>query len=209
MFRAICTIVFGMLGVASVGLADEPLEVGVTAPTSIVAEFVTGKWAEHGTACPVLAHRDAMKIAVFVKRLDAPVLPLVSAIDRLVSEDDSLKWSFVFVSHENAPTPSDEEWKAQLDQLRSLSNDKKIVNLSLGVMLRNPDTGRPSKAKRELGFWGEGDVVVMLIRPDSKAKRGVIQHVDILKSDSIQQQTVDQIMTQLKDAVAVARSKGD
>lgn len=208
MLRAYCTTLIGILGVASVSLAEDQLKVGMNAPTSIVAEFITGDWAERGSSCPVLTNRDAMKVAVFVKRLDDPVLPMIGAIEEVVADDASLKWSFVFVSHENAPTPSQQEWDTQLAHLRKLSTDKKIRHLSLGVMIRNPDNGKPSSAKRQLGFFGDGDVVVMLIRPYANAKRGVIQFLSTLKSEEINKQAIDRVRNQLKDALAAARSKG-
>ncbi len=203
----VCTLV-GIIVVATASLAEDPLKVGMIAPTSIVAEFVTGEWAERGSSCPVLANREAMKVAVFVKQLNDPVLPLVNAIEEIVASDSSLKWSFVFVSHENAPTPSQAEWDSQLARLRKLAGDMKMEHLSLGVLIRNPDTGSPSKAKRQLGFFGDGDVVVMLIRPDANAKRGVIQYLSVLKSEEIQEKAIERIGSQLKEAIVKAKPKG-
>ncbi len=194
--------------VVSVSHAEDQLDVGMIAPTSIVAEFITGDLAERGLVCPVLANRDAMKVAVFVKRLDDPVLPLVATIEELVADNAVLKWSFIFVSHENAPTPSQEEWDAQLAQLKQIASDRKIKHLSIGLMLRNPDSRKPSKAKRQLGFFVDGDVVVMLIRPDVKAKRGFIQYLRVLKSEEIEMETIERIKCQLKDAIASAGVQG-
>jgi hypothetical protein len=154
MLRLCFITLIGVSSIACVSLAEDELKVGMKAPTSIVAEFITGEWSERGSSCPVLAHRDAMKIAVFVKRLENPVLPLLGAMDELIAGDSSLKWSFVFVSHENAPTPSQEEWDTQLEQLRKVASDRMLKHLSLGVLLRNPDNGRPTRAKRQLGFLG-------------------------------------------------------
>lgn len=206
MLKALIGTLVGVLVFGSVSLAEDPLRVGMNAPTSIVAEFITGDWAERGSACPVLANRDAMKVAVFVKSLSAPVLPLVGAIEEVIADDASLKWSFVFVSHENAPTPSQDEWDAQVAQLRKVTSEKKIKHLSLGVMLRNPDTGKLTRAKRQLGFFGDGDVVVMLICPNENAKRGVIQYLSVLKSEEIDENVIERIRSQLKDALANAKS---
>ena len=208
MLRGCFGTLIGILSIASVSLAEDQLKVGMNAPTSIVAEFITGDWSERGSSCPVLANRDAMKVAVFVKNLEEPVLPLVGAIEEMVADDASLKWSFVFVSHENAPTPSQDEWDAQLTQLRKLASERMIKHLSIGVMLRNPDNGKPSKAKRQLGFFGDGDVVVMLIRPDANTKREVIQYLRVLKSEEIQKRTIEQIRSQLKDALKAANDEG-
>jgi hypothetical protein len=198
----------GVIVAVSVSLAEEQLEVGMVAPTSVVAEFITGDLAKFRSVCPVLANRDAVKVAVFVKSVDDPVLPLVEAIEEVVADDAALKWSFVFVSHENAPTPSTEEWDAQFAHLKKLASDRKINHLSIGMMLRNPDNGKPSKAKRQLGFFGDGDVVVMLIRPDAKGKRGLIQYLSVLKSEEIEKETIEHIRSQLKDALAAASVKG-
>jgi hypothetical protein len=208
MLRICFVTLIGILSIVSVSIADDQLKVGMNAPTSIVAEFITGDWSERGTSCPVLANRDAMKVAVFVKHLEEPVLPLVAAIEELVAADASLKWSFVFVSHENAPTPSQDEWDAQLTQLKKVASERMFNHLSIGVMIRNPDNGKPSKARRQLGFFGDGDVVVMLIRPDANAKRGIIKYLRMLNSEEVQATTIEQIRSQLKDALKAANDEG-
>jgi hypothetical protein len=205
MIKTLFGPLFGILVGVSVSIAEDQFKVGMNAPTSIVAEFITGDWAEYGSACPVLLNRDAMKVAVFVKQLKDPVVPLIGAIEEIVAADSKLKWSFVFVSHENAPTPSQEDWDAQLAQLKKLARDKELKGLSLGVMLRNPDNGKPSRTRRQLGFFGDGDVVVMLIRPDATAKRGVVQYLRVLKSEEIEEKTIELISSQLKESVAKAK----
>ena len=133
-------------------------------------------------------------------------MPLVAAIEEIVASDSTLKWSFVFVSHENDPTPTQEDWDAQLEHLKKLALDKKIEHLSLGILNRIPDKDKPSRAMRKLGFFGDGDVVVMLIQPDSNAQRGVMQYVSVLKSKEIQEKTIEQIGSQLEEAIAAAKS---
>lgn len=195
----------GSLFLAPVSYAEDQLKVGMLAPPSIVAEFFTGKWSERGSACPVLVNRDATKVAVFVKRLDDPIIPLIGEMEKIVANDGSLKWSFVFVSHENSPTPSQEEWDAQISQIKKLANDKAISHLSIGSMLRIPDNSKSVRAKRQLGFFGDGDVVVMLINPDQKKNRGLIQFVEFLKTRELNKEKIEQISSQLKVAIANAK----
>jgi hypothetical protein len=202
------SLLFGMLValcVVCTARSEEQLNVGMIAPTSIVAEFVTGDLAKRGSACPVLTNRGSVKIAVFIKRLDDQVLPLISAIEGLVAQDAALKHSFVFLSHENAPTPSQDDWDDQLAHLKKLASERDIKHLSIGVMLRNPDNVKPTRAKRHLGFFENGDVVVMLIRPDAKVKRGCIQYVSLLKSEEIEMKTVELIRNQLVHAIAAVK----
>lgn len=195
-----------ILSFVPVAFADDPLKVGMNAPTSIVAEFITGGWSERGVSCPVLGNRDAMKVAVFVKRFDDSVLPLIESIEKIVADDASLKWSFAFVSHENAPTPSQEEWNTQCAQIRKLTGERSIKRLSVGLLLRIPDDGKPTKAKRQLGIFHESNVVVMLIRPDANAKRGVISYLSHLKAEELNEQSIERVTDQLKAAIA-AESK--
>jgi hypothetical protein len=188
--------------------AQGELRVGMPAPSGIVGSFVTGIWAEKGTASPVHLHRDSPKIAVFAKTLDERMLPLATKIDELVAGNLSLKWSFLFLSHENDPTPADDAWESQLKSLKNLASNNTIKHISIGVMLRIADTGRPGRSKRRLGFLKDGDVVVMLIAPDAAGNGATIQYVQIIKPNQLEQNSIEQIIRDLRMAIAEAGLQG-
>jgi hypothetical protein len=199
-FLDLLAVIIALL--SSVCFAQDQLKPGMNAPTSIVARFISGDWAKQGSACPILNHRNEVKIAIYVKRAHEPVLPLIATLDELVAEHAALKWSFVFVSHENSPTPNQVEWDAELVRLKKLTSDRNIQHLSFGLLLRDPENGKPVGAKPRLGFFGDGDIVVMLIRPDEKVKRGVIHYLSVLKSEELDAGTIQRIASQLRDGLA-------
>jgi hypothetical protein len=203
MLNRLCVYLIGVLCLGQVALAEDQLKVGENAPTSIVAEFFTGEFGLRGSACPVLAHRDAVKVAVFVKTLDDSVVPLIETLEGIVAADEKLKWSFVFVSHENSPTPSQEEWDTQVAQIKKVTNENKIHHLSVGLMLRILDPSG-SRAKSKLGFFEDSDVVVMLIRPNAKGQRGVIHFVRKLKSTELHSESIKAIKDEINQALAAS-----
>lgn len=197
-----CISIFGLLCSGSVAIAEDRIKVGAMAPASIVAEFITGEWATvHKSACPVLVHRDAVKVAIFAKNLDDALVPLIEAMEEVVAGDSSLKWSFVFVSHENAPTPSHQEWDALVANVKKRTDEKKIRHLSVGLMQRIPDP-RNSRANPKLGFLEDGEVVVMLICPDGNRQRGVIQFEKKIKSAELDEQSIRTVKDEIKKTLA-------
>lgn len=182
----------------------------------MVARFATGPWSARKakSACPVLIHRQEMKIAIFARRLDPDVLRLAVAVDRLVASEPRLKWSFVFVSHENDPTPTLESWEARLAESQTLATTHEIDHLSVGLMKRASEPGTITRARRKLGFLDDTGVVVMLISPSAgtNAVRGTIRYVVATKSAELVPEAVATITKQLQHAVAAlpseARSSG-
>lgn len=184
MFKTIVSLNY--LLIMSVGLqaADRP-EIGKQAPTNVVGTFVPGGWSEkQHSVCAVLAHRKEQKVAIFARALNDNVMQLTAAIDKVVAENSTLKWSFLLVSHENSPTPNEEVWDAELLRLKQSVAEQKIKHLAAGLMIRVPDESKPSRAKRQIGVFDEGDLVVMLIRPEA-GSYGVIREVSVLQSEKL------------------------
>ena len=207
---AISLVTFPATGQATDEKSNEKFQVGQRAPAGIVARFATGPWAARKTksACPVLINRQETKIAIFARQLSSDVLRLAVEVDKLVAEDAQLKWSFVFVSHENDPTPSLESWEAQLAEFPTLATKHDMNHLSLGLMKRAPERGQLSRAKSKLGFPEDTDTVIMLISPSSGTNsiRGTIRHATALKSAELVPETVATITKQLQAAVAALRT---
>ncbi|MEO1615391.1 MAG: hypothetical protein AAFV88_06050 [Planctomycetota bacterium] len=166
--------------------------VGARTPYSAVAVFATGRWAEGGarSACPVLKNRQHAKVAIFTRNLTPNVVEMLKEVDTFLEGRSDLKWSFVFVSHENDPTPSENEFETMLDDIRSIAKQAEIDNLSIGLMKRVPEPG--GRAKQRLGFVEEGETVVMLIKPPRKknsyavtAFKQVFQSADLNDASSI------------------------
>lgn len=180
--------------------AVERPEVGKHAPKSVVGTFVPGGWSEEQhSVCAVLAHRKEQKIAIFARNLNPNVMLLTAAMDKVVAENSTLKWSFLLVSHENSPTPSQEEWDAELLRLKQMTTDHKVEHLAAGLMIRLPDENQPSRALRKVGVFDEGDLVVMLIRPQAGAN-GIIQEVSVLQSNNLTNLDMDKVAKQMAAA---------
>lgn len=185
------------------------LTVGQRPPVSAVARFSSGAWAtsKARSACPVLLNSQAVKVAVYTRDVTPHVVHLMREINKLVAHEPALKWSFVFVSHENDPTPTEEEFNVLIEKLKTIARDELINNLSIGIMERVPESDRPSRRKRELGFVDDGETVVMLIGPspsDPKSKRAVIQYLETAKSETLTQESVQRIVDALKQASSKA-----
>jgi hypothetical protein len=180
--------------------AAEAPKQGDKAPTSIVATFMSGGWIDkQKNACPVLANRDEARIAIFSKTSGDAVMKLVQRMDTLVAEHKRLKSSFLFVSHENQPTPSEEEWNEQFETLKRQVTTHGIKNLAAGLMIRLPETNKPTRARRLVGVFEKGDVVMMLVAP-MKGTYGSIKEVVSLNSAELTEEQIDQVVKQMKAA---------
>ena len=164
-------------------LGKDGLYIGMPALGSIVAQFASGAKAGK-TMCPVLFEREETKIAIFAKQLNAPVISLIQSAEEIVAATPRLKSSFVFLSHENAPTPSEADFEDQLAEIKRVAAEKTIKHLSMGLMIRIPDNQRNTRARRSLGFFGEGDIVVMLIGPGENRYSSVVRYFQVLNSES-------------------------
>jgi len=179
----------------------EPPQKGQNAPTSIVATFLSGAWIdEQREVCPVLAHRNEARIAIFSKDSGDAVMKLADRMDAVVAEHPQLKSSFLFVSHENQPTPSEDEWKAQLETLKQQVARHEIQNLAAGLMIRIPDPNAITRARKQVGVFQDGDLVVMLIVPQ-KGTFGLVQEAASLKSAEQTNEQLDNVTAQMKAAV--------
>lgn len=180
--------------------AAEHPAVGEKAPNSIVGTFVKGGWsAEQHNVCPVLAHRGDQKIAVFAKSASDNVLGLTEALDAVVANDESLKWSFLFVSHENSPTPTQEDWDKELARLAELTSRHKLSHMAVGQMIRIPDSTKSTRARPQVGEFQDGDVVVMLIRPQS-GTFGTIAEVAVVHAEQLDSPAIERIANQMVTA---------
>lgn len=179
----------------------EPPQKGQKAPTSIVATFLSGAWVdEQRNACPVLIHRNETRIAIFSKDSSDPVMKLADRMDAIVAEHPQLKSSFLFVSHENQPTPSEDEWKAQLETLKQQVAKHQIQHMAAGLMIRIPDPNAVTRARKQVGVFQDGDLVVMLIVPQ-KGTFGVVQEAAALKSAELTNEQLENVAAQMKAAV--------
>ncbi len=179
----------------------EPPQKGQKAPASIVATFLSGAWMEEQRdVCPVLAHRNEARIAIFSKDSGDAVMKLADRMDAIVAEHPQLKSSFLFVSHENQPTPSEDEWNAQLDMLKQQVAKHQIQHLAAGLMIRIPDPNAITRARKQVGVFQDGDLVVMLIVPQ-KGTFGVVQEAASLKSAELTDEQLDKATAQMKAAV--------
>lgn len=173
---------------------------GMSPPTSIVAQFVSGPYA-NSTACPTLGFRQNKKIAVFAKQLNPEVMKIAEKIEGIVTQDQSLARSFLFISHENDPTPSPTEFDKTVADLKSAFAEKGIQHLSAGVMIRIPKEKGPTRARTQVGIFDNDDVVVMAIQPDDKQHYGRITYLKFLKTNDITEPMVEQLSTDLRQAV--------
>ena len=179
----------------------EPPEKGQKAPTSVVATFLSGAWVdEQRDACPVLIHRDETRIAIFAKDSGDAVMKLADRMDAIVADHEQLKSSFLFVSHENQPTPSEEEWAGQLQSLKQQVAKYEIQHLAAGLMIRLPDPNAVTRARRQVGVFQNGDVVVMLIVPQ-KGTFGIVKEAASLKSAELTDEQLEKVTALMKTAV--------
>ncbi|QDV26981.1 hypothetical protein [Aureliella helgolandensis] len=178
--------------------------VGDRAPSSAVARFVTGPWADPQprVACPVLLNRKSPKVAVYTRAVTPAVVELLKALDAVVAEQDALKWSFVLVSHENDPRPTDEEFNAQLKELELLASKQSLRSLSLGVLERAPVPAQVVRRKLKLGFLEQGETIVALIAPPESSKRSFaeLHYVHRFHADDISANKLDEVVVDLRNA---------
>jgi hypothetical protein len=196
--------------------ADEPMNIaplvdGGRAPRSVVAHFVSGPLAtpEPRSACPVLKNRKSPKIAVYTRDATPGVIKLAKAVDQIIAGKPELKWSFLFVSHENAPRPSEEQFKTQLAKLKRIASDEQISHLSIGLLERGPELGEKVLRKQSLGFLKEDQTAIALIyrSPDPKMRSFLMTGVQYASSDKLTTESIDQLITKLK--ASLAKVEGD
>lgn len=154
--------------------------VGSPAPASIVAQFVTGDLSGN-SACPILRDSGKTKIAVFGRALNPDMILLLQSLDEVIAADPKLNRSFIFLSHESDPTPSEEEFQNQLAEIQKQATEHSIKHFSLGLMNRIPGL----RAKPRLGFFGQGDIVVMVIGPDQHRKIAMVRYVQALSTGNV------------------------
>lgn len=176
---------------------------GMSPPTSIVAKFVTGPYAD-STACPTLGFRRNKKIAVFARTMDPQIVKLAEMVDGIVTQDESLARSFLFLSHENDPTPTPAEYEQMVGSLKTTLTERGIKHLSAGVMIRVPKVNGPTRAKASVGIFSDDDVVVMVIRPDSQQPYGKITYLKFFKTNEVTENLIEQLSAELRE---VAKDK--
>lgn len=188
-----------VVAVTSVCHAESP-ENPDKPPTSIVARFQPGAWIhEEKDACPILAHRKESRLAVFSRDSSDAVMKLANRMDSLVTGNERLKSSFLFVSHENRPTPSEDEWSEQFATLKKQTAKFEITHLAAGLMIRLPDEKAVTRARRQVGVFQDGDVVVMLIVPQQNTY-GIVRELVSLKSSELTDEKLDAVEQKMKAA---------
>lgn len=186
---------------SGIRLGKDGLYVGMDAPTSIVAQFVTGPFGER-SLCPVLYKRESLKVAVFARDFNTEVGSLVKAVDKVVATSQMDDVSFVFISHENDPTPSEMEFQVQLETMKKFAEQEMIDHLSLGTMIRIPDKTVSTRALKKLGFFGDGESVVMVISPGPRKNRGVVRYFRVLKA-GVSEEEIKELSIELTEALAI------
>lgn len=183
--------------------AEDPLKIGSRAPMSIVGHFVSGPILEQqAEICPTLYKRDEYKIAIFTRGTNDAQRDLVVAINGAVKDDPRLKWSFWMVSHENNPTPDDQGWEQLLSDLKKFAEDRQVTALSVGALIRIPDKTQVTRAQKSVGvFRAKNDTVVMLIVPDEKKLRGIIQYAKELDSSEMKADAIAEVLAEMKAAL--------
>jgi hypothetical protein len=183
--------------------AEEPLKIGSRAPMSIVGHFVSGPILEQQSEiCPTLYERDECKIAIFTRSINDSQRNLVASLNTLVKNEPRLKWSFWMVSHENNPTPDDASWEQMLSDLKKFAEDRNVDAISTGALIRIPDKKQVTRAMKSIGvFRGKNDTVVMLIVPDEKKQRGLIQYAQEVDSSELTAEMITTIQAELKGAL--------
>lgn len=187
-------------GFSGKSLGPHKIVEGMSPPTSIVARFVTGPYAD-SSACPTLGFRRNKKIAVFARKLNPQVIQLAEMVDGIVTQDESLARSFLFISHENDPTPTVAEYEQMLDSLKTSLTKQGIQHLSAGVMIRIPKENGPTRAIAKVGIFDNDDVVVMVIQPNSRQLNGKITYLKFLKTNEVTETAIEQLSTELHQAV--------
>lgn len=194
--------------VAAAQDAPNPLSAGKRAPAGAVARFSTGPWAtpKARSACPVLLNRQHVKVAIYTRELTSDVVRLVQKIEKLVEKEPALKWSFVFVSHENDPTPSEAAYELQNENIKRLALDENISHISIGLMERSTKSDQPTRRKRRLGFVGKDETVVMLIgpTPSGKSSFAKILYLETVKSLALSPEKTDTLVNSLTSAASEA-----
>lgn len=183
--------------------AEDPLKIGSRAPMSIVGHFVSGPILEQqAEICPTLYKRDECKVAIFTRGMNDAQRDLVVAINGAVKNEPRLKWSFWMVSHENNPTPDDQSWEQLLSDLKKFAEDRQVTALSVGALIRIADKTQITRAQKSVGvFRAQNDTVVMLIVPDEKKLRGIIQYAKELDSSEVNAETIAEVLAEIKAAL--------
>lgn len=212
-YHVLCSLAFAFVGVATLHdaraqNANGRFNIGDRAPASAVATFVAGPWSERKShsACPVLLNRQHAKVAVYVRKTSEEISEILQAVDRVAGTAPELKWSFVFVSHENSPTPSDQEYESLLNATAEFALKHEISNLSFGVMKQVAEGGR--RLKQKLGFVAEDELVIMLITPDStesKSGRVRIRYAQVLKIGELNSASVKAVVQDIESIIAKYR----
>ncbi len=192
---------------SAVVFGDDDREITISSLNSAVATFATGEWAaERPNACPVMLHPNAPKVAVYTRHMNAGVLRLAQAVDGVVANDTALRWSYLFVSHENDPTPSPEEWDTQFTEIGQMASDYELEHLAVGLMLRIPESDEPIRVRRNLGIFHDGDVVLAWIVPTADGRRGTIGYCRVLDSAQLDDNLVDEVIRDLRETMATDSS---
>lgn len=192
-----------LLSLVCTAHAEDPLKIGSRAPMSIVGHFVSGPILEQqAEICPTLYKRDEYKIAIFTRGTNDAQRDLVVAINGAVKDDPRLKWSFWMVTHENNPTPDDQGWEHLLSDLKRFAEDRQVTALSVGALIRIPDKTQVTRAQKSVGvFRAKNDTVVMLIVPDEKKLRGIIQYAKELDSSEMKAEAIAEVLAEMKAAL--------
>lgn len=208
-YRTLCFLAIASFGFlsrcgAQPQKVNEQLTVGGRAPTSAVATFVSGPWSkrESRSACPILINYQHAKIAVYLRNTDDKIAMTLKAFDKLTGTEPALDWSFVFVTHENTPTPTDEEFESLLGATTQFAKKHQIANLSFGVMKQVKESG--GRFKQKLGFVADDEVVVMLITPNAnapKVKWSHIRYARVLKSSQLDSASVVSMVNEIRAAL--------
>ena len=168
--------------------------------TVIGVRFAIGLWAaEHQMTCPSARYGNEPKIAIYTTTLNDNVLNLSLAVDRLIAEDASLKWSFVALSDEKGAYSgvvskhySKDEQAERLSEIKKLATRKGITQLTIG------NTSWPaSRTRHTFDMSEDSDVLVLFLDGDSQMLR-VVKFVRLVDSAKLNSKMIDSMLAEIK-----------
>ncbi|MDB4766921.1 hypothetical protein OAG71_04455 [bacterium] len=167
-------------------------------PLTAIAQFGTGGWSEISKReGPKIFKQRMPQIVIFTKRGDDEVFQLAKRVDELVENQEWGKWCALVICHQNAPTPSIEQWQEQAESLNSKVVENRLSAVSVGLWKRFPETLSKTRAHRRFDGFNEYDVAVFFRDLNRKT-----QYMELLNANQIDDETLDRIENQLKALVA-------
>ena len=169
--------------------------------TVIGVRFAVGLWAvDHKMTCPSARHGNEPKIAIYSTALNDNVLDLSVAIDRLIAEDPSLKWSFIALSDEKGAYHgvskghySQDEQAQRLKEIKELAAQREITRLTIG----NTSWDK-ARLQDSFDMSDDNDVLIQFLGGESKKSRE-IRYSKLVRSADLNAERIDSLLLEIQE----------